>query len=180
MKHEKIKQSLQDKHVLINLGNWHVRARKAFDNKYYLETITICFNSINLILRFCIYHKNPSIYVKELFTNFNNPLMGAINERLVYNEAKRIGVLSNKHKLHALHEERNKFMHKLLKNSESSPVLRKLAKNYLLATEECLLELASILAGRFVTESQKSNLLDFAECTKLYKNLKDMMNHKFI
>lgn len=135
-----------------SMNPWVIQAQKAFDQGYYFETIAICYNCINVILREGILivakGKGESTYLDSLFRD-SNTMLDRISDRSIYDEALRIGVITEDigTELHAIHSQRNRLFHSLFdkfksgKSETEEKILEELARRYLLVLAHCLLSL---------------------------------------
>jgi hypothetical protein len=82
-------------------------------------------------------------YLLDLLTNLDNELLGKVDDRKIYNEAKRVYLIDDEFKkvLHALYNERNTLIHSLFHPKKPANIATKeteLALNYLKATMKCM------------------------------------------
>lgn len=136
---------------------WQDRAVQAYKNEYFLECIVICVNSINFQLRQTIeqavflnslqkYRTALSdSYLSELLNDYDNPLLGKIDERKFYEEAFRLNLIDKDTKgfLHGLYSKRNRIFHSLFAGpnneiNKATEALKELAKGYLDGSLKCM------------------------------------------
>lgn len=124
------------------VDKWFRRVEKSLDNGYYFEVISICFNQINFILRNSILmiakEGKDSKYLDDIFMKYDNPLLGKISDRTIYDEALRMGVIPREiyNWLNDIHNERNQLFHRLFQNhnngytKDAESALKVLAEKY--------------------------------------------------
>jgi hypothetical protein len=118
----KINRSLLADILANGIESWSNRAGEALEDKYYFEVIAICFNCINIVLRDSIRmtvqkgHYSP--YLDLIFNDYDNPLIGKIADRSIYDEASRLQIIDKDtcKQLHELHNKRNELFHRLFQN----------------------------------------------------------------
>ncbi|GEM_PF-4868673 len=132
------------------VDKWFRRVEICLKEGYYFEVISICFNQINFILRNSILmiakEGNESKYLEEIFSQYDNPLLGKVSDRTLYDEALRMGViLRQEHKwLNEIHNERNELFHRLFQKhnngytQEAESALKILAEKYFYTADDLL------------------------------------------
>lgn len=124
------------------VDNWFRRVEKSLRDEYYFEAISICFNQINFILRHSILivakQDKESEYLDDIFTSYENPLMGRVADRVIYDEALRLNIIGKEQYkwLNDIHNQRNELFHRLFQNhndgysEEAKALLKVLAEKY--------------------------------------------------
>ncbi len=149
------------------------KAKKANEQGFHIEAITICINGINALLRLGLLQtaqleqgsKDIHPYLLDTIMNYDNKLAGNASERNIYDEAYRKKVIdkSLNQQLHKLHEDRNRIIHKLFNgvvikaNEIDESELKRIGSNYLPTYLQCQ-EAVKNLA----LEQKRKDLLDEA------------------